>query len=372
MKKILIVIGTRPEAIKMAPLLKQLSTCPEFSVIVCSTGQHREMLDQVLELFGIRPTVDLKVMQRDQSLSQLTARVLTSIGRVIKQERPDCVLVHGDTTTTMAASLAAFYAKIPLGHVEAGLRSHDMHAPWPEEFNRKLSDTLADRLYAPTERARDNLLREGTDSFRILVTGNTVVDALLDMVHGPLRDQKIVADLARRFPFVGSDKKTILVTCHRRENYGEGFHAIAKALLTLAARSDVMLVFPIHRNPHVRSAFRALKGRENVRLTEPLDYLEFVYLLSLSHIVLTDSGGIQEEAPSLGKPVLVLRSVTERPEAVSAGTVKLVGTDTDKIVAEASALLDNEASYRDMCRKHNPYGDGHASKRIVASLYEQW
>lgn len=356
----------------MAPLLRRLSNRPEISVVVCSTGQHREMLDQVLKLFAIRPDVDLKVMQLDQTLAQLTALVLTSVERVITEENPDRVLVHGDTTTAMAASMAAFYANVPVGHVEAGLRSHDLRAPWPEEFNRKVSDTLADRLYAPTETARENLLREGMAPAKILVTGNTVIDALMDVVNGPLRETKVRAELAARFPFLRPERKTILVTCHRRESYGEGFSAISKALVALARRPDVSLIFPIHRNPNVRSAFRTLEGHGNIHLTEPVSYLEFVHLLSNCHIVLTDSGGIQEEAPSLGKPVLVLRSVTERPEAVIAGTVRLVGTDTERIIEQSFELLDDESRYRSMCREHNPYGDGHAAARIVKSLCEEW
>jgi UDP-N-acetylglucosamine 2-epimerase (non-hydrolysing) len=370
--KILIVVGTRPEAIKMAPLLKRLSDRPEFSVVLCSTGQHRELLDQVFELFAIRPNIDLKLMEWNQTLAQLTARVLTNMEDVIARERPDRVLVHGDTTTTMAASLAAFYARIPLGHVEAGLRSHDMHAPWPEEFNRKLSDIVADRHYAPTETARENLLHEGTPASNILVTGNTVIDALLDVVNGPLQNTSILAGLAARFPFFQPGRKTILVTCHRRESYGEGFRAVAEALKALARRSDVTLVFPVHRNPNVRCAFKAIEQDKNVHLIEPLSYLEFVYCLSMCYLVLTDSGGIQEEAPSLGKPVLVMRSVTERSEAVLAGTVSLVGTDKASILEKTCKLLDDQKAYRAMSRQHNPYGDGHACERIIGSLSAEW
>jgi len=368
MKRILTVVGTRPEAIKMAPLIKRLQADPEFSVVVCSTGQHREMINQVFRLFSIVPDIDLTLMQPDQQLSDLTARILTGIEGVIVSERPDRVLVHGDTTTTMAATLSAFYRKVPVGHVEAGLRTGNIYAPWPEEVNRRVTDAIADRLYAPTQTARENLLREGAVDSTIHVTGNTIIDALLDVICGPLEQPPIQRDLIGRFPFLQSERKTILVTCHRRESYGEGFRDVRAALVALAKRRDVQIVFPVHRNPNVLSMFQTLSTHPNVQLIDPLDYLDFVFMLSKCHLVLTDSGGIQEEAPSLGKPVLVMRAVTERPEAVLAGTVKLVGTDTKKIVGAASELLDNESVYQAMCTKLNPYGDGHACERIVASL----
>jgi UDP-N-acetylglucosamine 2-epimerase (non-hydrolysing) len=371
MRKILIVVGTRPEAIKMAPLVQRLQATREFSVIICSTGQHRELIDQVFRLFAIVPDIDLGVMQPSQGLADLTARVLTGMDRVIRDHAPHRLLVHGDTTTTLAATLAGYYRKIPVGHVEAGLRTHDIYAPWPEEINRQLTDAIADRLYAPTNHARDALLREGVSVKRILVTGNTVIDALYDILNGSLSEKDTRNEMAKRFSFVESGKKLILVTCHRRESFGEGFQSVSAALERLAARPDVQIVFPVHFNPNVRSAFEKLRRHPNMALIEPLDYLEFVFMLSESHIVLTDSGGIQEEAPSLGKPVLVLRKVTERPEAVAAGTVKLVGTDIGPIVDTATELLDNPNAYSTMSAIHNPYGDGRACERIITSLREE-
>ena len=372
MKKILTVVGTRPEAIKMAPLIKRLQATPGVSVIVCSTGQHREMIKQVFDLFAITPDIDLDVMQPDQKLSELTARVLVGTEKIIVENRPDRVLVHGDTTTTMAATLAAYYQRIPVGHVEAGLRTRNIYAPWPEEVNRRVTDAIADRLYAPTPSSRDNLLAEGVPPRNIVVTGNTVIDALLDIVNGPLAQNAVRQDLERRLPIFSNGKKTILVTCHRRESYGEGFRDACAALLELASRPDVQIVFPIHRNPNVRTAFALLESNPNVMLIEPLDYLDFVYAQSRSHFILTDSGGVQEEAPSLGKPVLVMREVTERPEAVLAGTVKLVGTDTRLIVSAAATLLDDASAYAAMSAIHNPYGDGKACERIIASLVEDF
>jgi len=368
MHKILTVVGTRPEAIKMAPLIRRLKSAPGLAVTVCSTGQHREMIKQVFDLFSVAPDIDLDVMQPNQKLSELTSRVLTGMEKVIAEHRPDRVLVHGDTTTTMAATLAAYYQRIPVGHVEAGLRTKNIYAPWPEEINRRVTDAVADRLYAPTESARDNLLAENVPRENIIVTGNTVIDALFDIVDGPLANGAMQQKLASRYPFFATAKKTILVTCHRRESYGDGFRDVCAALVELARRPDVQIVFPIHRNPNVRSAFSLLDSQPNVKLIEPLDYLDFVYAQSKSHFILTDSGGVQEEAPSLGKPVLVMRAVTERPEAVAAGTVKLVGTDTNLIVKTASALLDNPAAYAAMSAVHNPYGDGKACERIIASL----
>jgi UDP-N-acetylglucosamine 2-epimerase (non-hydrolysing) len=368
MQKILTVVGTRPEAIKMAPLIRRLKTAPGFEVFVSSSGQHREMIKQVFDLFAIAPDFDLEVMRPDQKLGELTGRVLSGMESLIAAQRPDRVLVHGDTTTTMATTLAAYYQKIPVGHVEAGLRTKNIYAPWPEEINRRLTDAIADRLYAPTETARDNLIAEGAERHNIVVTGNTVIDALFDIVQGPLAKTQIQRELAARFPFLANDRKTILVTCHRRESYGEGFRDVCAALVALAKRTDVQIVFPIHHNPNVRAAFALLDTQANVKLIEPLDYLEFVYAQSKSHFILTDSGGVQEEAPSLGKPVLVMREVTERPEAVAAGTVKLVGTDTGRIIAAATSLLDDPAAYAAMSAVHNPYGDGRACERIIASL----
>jgi UDP-N-acetylglucosamine 2-epimerase (non-hydrolysing) len=367
-KRILAVVGTRPEAIKMAPLIRRLQDAPGLDVSICSTGQHKEMIRQVFDLFALKPDFDLEVMQHDQRLSGLTALVVRGMDDVIATCKPDRVLVHGDTTTTMAATLAAFYQQVPVGHVEAGLRTHNIYAPWPEEVNRKVTDSIADRLYAPTETARGNLLAENVPDANILVTGNTVIDALLDTVNGPLKAPDTAKTLAARFPFLETGRKVILVTCHRRESYGDGFRDVCAALSDLAGRGDTTIVFPIHRNPNVRTVFSALGELPNVHLIEPLDYLDFVYVMSRCHFVLTDSGGIQEEAPSLGKPVLVMRAVTERPEAVAAGTVKLVGTSTHTIVREATVLLDDAGAYRAMSAVHNPYGDGKASERIIASL----
>ena len=371
MRNILVVVGTRPEAIKMAPLVRRLQALPQFTVKVCSTGQHREMIHQVFNLFSISPNIDLDVMQPGQTLSGITERVLAGMDGVMHDHRPDRVLVHGDTTTTFATTLAAYYRKIPVGHVEAGLRTGDIYSPWPEEVNRKLTDAMADRLYAPTAKARENLLHEGANPDHILVTGNTVIDALLDVVNGPLRDPETLASLHKRFEFLDRSKKLILVTCHRRESFGEGFQNVNAALAKLAGRDDVQIVFPVHLNPNVRAVFRRLDQHPRVSLIEPLDYLEFVFMLSICHCVLTDSGGIQEEAPSLGKPVLVLRKLTERPEAVAAGTVKLVGTDTDLIIASATELLDNQSVHISMSTIHNPYGDGKACERIIASLSQE-
>ncbi len=363
---ILVVVGTRPEAIKMAPLIRRLQRADEFKVLVCSTGQHREMIRQVFDLFSISPDIDLDIMRADQKLNELASRVLLGMESVLAAHCPDRVLVHGDTTTTAAATLAAYHHKIPVGHVEAGLRTGDIYSPWPEEMNRRVTDAIADRLYAPTNAARDNLIAEGVPGANIVVTGNTVIDALLDMQKGPLSES--ASELEARFPFLSNGKRTILVTCHRRESYGAGFQGVCAALQNLAGRRDVQIVFPIHRNPNVRSAFRGLGEESNILLVDPLDYLDFVYALSKSFLVLTDSGGIQEEAPSLGKPVLVMRNVTERPEAVNAGTARLVGTDTGLIVAAASELLDDPDRYEAMSTIHNPYGDGKACERIIASL----
>ena len=353
----------------MAPLISRLRGVNTFSVKVCSTGQHREMIHQVFSLFSIVPDIDLDVMQPGQSLSDLTTRVLGGMNAIMRDDRPDRVLVHGDTTTTFATTLAAYYHKIPVGHIEAGLRTGDIYAPWPEEINRKLADAICDRLYAPTAQARDNLLREGVRSDRILVTGNTVIDALYDVLGGPL--QEALPRLMQRFSFLDESKKVLLVTCHRRESFGDGFRNVSTALAELADRPDVQIVFPVHLNPNVRAAFQKLDRHPHVKLIEPLDYLEFVFMLSKCHCILTDSGGIQEEAPSLGKPVFVMRKVTERPEAVAAGTVKLVGTDTGRIIGAVSEVLDKPSAYAAMSAIHNPYGDGKACDRIIASLGEE-
>jgi len=352
----------------MAPLIRRLHAMPDIDVVICSTGQHREMIKQVFDLFAITPDLDLEVMQPDQKLSDLTARVLSGMEALIAAQRPDRVLVHGDTTTTMATTLAAYYQKVPVGHVEAGLRTRNIYAPWPEEVNRRVTDAIADRLYAPTDSSRNNLLAEGAPSHNIFVTGNTVIDALFDIVNGPLAKPAVQRELGARLPYFASDRKTILVTCHRRESYGDGFRDVCAALTHLADRPDVRILFPIHRNPNVRAAFSQLDSHANVVLIEPLNYLDFVYAQSKCHLILTDSGGVQEEAPSLGKPVLVMREVTERPEAVAAGTVKLVGTDADLIVRSATELLDSPSTYAAMSAIHNPYGDGKACERIIASL----
>lgn len=369
MRKILVVIGTRPEAIKMAPLVHELLAQPQFKTLVCLTAQHREMLDQVLDIFGITADIDLNLMKQGQQLAELTAGVLTGIDDVLRMHHPDCVLVHGDTTTAMAAGLAAFYRHIPVGHVEAGLRTYDLNHPWPEEMNRRVIDVVTEYYFAPTDVSRDNLLKEHVPAERIYVTGNTVIDALLMTDRRIKSDQQLSARLANAFPFLDPARRLILVTGHRRENHGNGLESICVALKQLSEREDVQVVYPVHLNPNVRQVVMgALAEKQNVHLIEPLDYLHFVYLMSQAHIILTDSGGIQEEAPSLGKPVLVMRNVTERPEAVAAGTVQLVGTDTEKIIFECTRLLDDATYYQQFSQCANPYGDGAASKRIVATL----
>jgi len=371
LKKVLFVFGTRPEAIKMAPVIKELQLHPaRFNVLVCVTAQHRQMLDQVLELFHIQPDYDLDIMKPGQDLFDVTCNVLQGLKLVLENVRPDIVLVHGDTTTTMAAALAAYYCRIPVGHVEAGLRTHNKFAPFPEEINRTVAGALSDIHFAPTEAARENLLREGVTGESITVTGNTVIDALLAVVGKLRTDVALNNEMARKFNFLDADKRLVLVTGHRRENFGEGFENICQALKELVeAHDDIEIIFPVHLNPHVQEPVkRILTDCPSLNLIEPLDYLPFVYLMDRSYLIITDSGGVQEEAPSLGKPVLVMRETTERPEAVTAGTVKLVGTDREKIVAEAGQLLDDEAAYRRMSLAHNPYGDGKASKRIYTLL----
>lgn len=369
MNKILIVFGTRPEAIKMAPVVAALKASPQWDVKVCVTAQHREMLDQVLGLFNIVPDFDFDLMRPGQDLTDITSNVLIGLRGVFRQWKPDMVFVHGDTTTAMAASLAAFYAKIPVAHVEAGLRTNDISSPWPEEMNRRMVGRVASLHFAPTEIARANLLAEGSLDKMIFVTGNTVIDALLNVVKRINTDAVLKQQLHNRFSFVRENKRLILVTGHRRENFGQGFEGICKALRIIAERDDVEILYPVHLNPNVQEPVHRILGNcENIHLIEPQDYLPFVYLMSRAFIILTDSGGIQEEAPSLGKPVLVMRDTTERPEAVSAGTVKLVGTDPECIVATVCQLLTQPESYDAMAFAHNPYGDGKASYRIAEAL----
>lgn len=365
-KKILIIFGTRPEAIKMAPVVKAFQNDDRFETKVCVTAQHRDMLDQVLDLFAIKPDYDLDIMKQNQGLTGITCSILTDLDPVLEDFSPDRILVHGDTSTTFAASLAAYYKKIAVGHVEAGLRTHNIYSPWPEEANRKLTSAITDLNFAPTSTARDNLLQENVLDKNIIVTGNTVIDALCHVQESIESNKPLREELASRFPFIKPEKKIVLVTGHRRESFGEGFENICQAISELASREDVQIIYPVHLNPHVREPVnRLLKNTNHVHLIEPQDYLPFVYLMSIAHVILTDSGGVQEEAPSLGKPVLVMRDTTERPEAVTAGTVKLVGADTAKIIENVSLLLDNQDEYRKMSFAHNPYGDGKASQRIV-------
>jgi len=370
-KQILIVFGTRPEAIKMAPVVKALSGAEGVQCRVCVTAQHRQMLDQVLNLFSIVPDYDLDIMNARQDLTDITTTVLSRLHVLLQSEKPDLVLVHGDTTTTLAASLVSYYHQIPVGHVEAGLRTGNMYAPWPEEINRRIAGVIAQHHFAPTERARQNLLDEGVDPVSITVTGNTVIDALLAVVNRLKTDADIRGHVQEQFPFLDPQRRLILVTGHRRESFGSGFSRICEALAILSERQDVQIVYPVHMNPKVREPVESrLTGIERIHLIEPQDYLPFVYLMDRAHLIITDSGGIQEEAPSLGKPVLVMREFTERPEAVEAGTVLLVGTDTDKIVSNVHTLLDDRETYGMMSRAHNPYGDGHAADRIVKELVD--
>ena len=370
MIKVMSVFGTRPEAIKMAPVVKALDDDPAIDAQVCVTAQHREMLDQVLEFFSIAPAHDLDIMQPGLRLDQITAAILTRVSEVLERERPDLVLVHGDTNTTLSTSIAAFYQRIPIGHVEAGLRTGNLQAPWPEEANRKLTGALTELNFAPTETARGNLLREGVDPDTISVTGNTVIDALFlarDLIWS---DKPRVAAYDEAFKFLDPDRKLILVTGHRRESFGDGFQRICQALAAIAERADAEILYPVHLNPNVLEPVNRLLGAlPNVHLAAPQDYPTFVYLMERSHIILTDSGGIQEEGPSLGKPVLVMRETTERPEAVEAGTVRLVGTDVAQIVAETARLLDDATTYETMSLAHNPYGDGKASGRILDHIH---
>ncbi|GJL65032.1 MAG: UDP-N-acetyl glucosamine 2-epimerase [Nitrospirales bacterium] len=369
-KKVLTVFGTRPEAIKMAPLVHALTADRGFESKVCVTAQHREMLDQVLKLFEIEPEYDLNIMKAGQSLGDVTSGILLNLDSVLENFKPDIVLVHGDTATTFAAALASYYRQIPVGHVEAGLRTGNIYSPWPEEANRKLTSAICKYHLAPTSASRENLLREGVVSSDITVTGNTVIDALLWVKEKLDSDSDLAKDMQARFPFLDSTKKLILVTGHRRESFGDGFKNICQAISEIVeTHDDVQLVYPVHLNPNVQDPVNAyLKGAPNVHLIDPLDYLPFVYLMTRSYLILTDSGGIQEEAPSLGKPVLVMRDTTERPEAVDAGTVSLVGTDVSKITEKVSELLNEETKYKEMSRAHNPYGDGFACGRILDAL----
>ena len=378
----MLVFGTRPEAIKMAPLVKEFQKHPDkFQTIVCVTGQHRQMLDQVLEIFEIKPDYDLNIMKQGQDLYDVTARVLTGMRDVLKETQPDVVLVHGDTTTSTAAALAAFYQHIPVGHVEAGLRTHNIYSPWPEEMNRQITGRIAEYDFAPTPLSRENLLGEGVNEDKITVTGNTVIDALYMVVDKFKNNKELDKELEAVLKDTGYDvnrladgKKLVLITGHRRENFGDGFISMCKAIKKLTEKyPDVDFVYPMHLNPNVRKPIHEvfgenLEGLGNMFFIEPLEYLSFVYLMEKSNIVLTDSGGIQEEAPGLGKPVLVMRDTTERPEALEAGTVKLVGTDYDKIVNEVSALLDNPSHYEEMSKAVNPYGDGKACERITRAI----
>lgn len=369
MNKILVIFGTRPEAIKMAPVVKALQRVNGIHAEVCVTAQHRQMLDQVLELFEITPDCDLDIMKSGQGLTDVTTNVLQGLREVFRRANPDWVLVHGDTTTTFAASLAAYYQHIPVGHVEAGLRTGDIYSPWPEEINRRLTAAITDYHFAPTKKAHQNLIAENIADDHIVVTGNTVIDALLEVTKKIANTPELKAQLALQLPFIDDDKRLILVTGHRRENFGEGFEQICQALKHISKHEDVQIVYPVHLNPNVQEpVFRLLNSTDNIHLIEPLDYLPFVYLMQQSYLVLTDSGGVQEEAPSLGKPVLVMRNTTERPEAVDAGTVKLVGTDTNTIVTEIERLLNDHNAYQQMSFAHNPYGDGKASERIVDAL----
>lgn len=382
MKRVMLVFGTRPEAIKMAPLVQEFRKHPDqYETLVCVTGQHREMLDQVLNIFGIVPNYDLNIMKPGQDLYDVTARILSGMRDILTRTQPDVLLVHGDTTTSMAVALAAFYQQIPVGHVEAGLRTHNIYSPWPEEMNRQITGRIATYHFSPTLLSRENLLREGIDKSRILVTGNTVIDALYAVVNKMKDDVPLQLSLEKELKAAGYDtgrlvteegRRLVLITGHRRENFGDGFLHICRAIKMLSEKyPDVDFVYPMHLNPNVRKPIKEIFGencQSNLFFIEPLEYLSFVYLMEKSHIVLTDSGGIQEEAPGLGKPVLVMRDTTERPEALEAGTVKLVGTDYDKIVSEVSSLLDDAQYYEKMSQAVNPYGDGKACERIVNSF----
>ncbi|EPM0505688.1 non-hydrolyzing UDP-N-acetylglucosamine 2-epimerase [Klebsiella aerogenes] len=368
--KILSIFGTRPEAIKMAPVVENLKGDNRFESKVCVTAQHREMLDQVLQLFNITPDYDLNIMKSGQDLTDITSSILLGLRSVLQEFKPDYVLVHGDTATTLSATLASYYQQIKVGHVEAGLRTNDIYSPWPEEGNRKITGALANLHFAPTSTSADNLRRENVPQERIIITGNTVIDALLMVKDKLAQDPVLAGELKAKFDFIDDDRKIVLITGHRRESFGGGFERICNAVLKLAKTfPDVDFVYPVHLNPNVRGVVNSvLRGQDNIYLIEPLDYLPFVFLMNASSIILTDSGGIQEEAPSLGKPVLVMRDTTERPEAVDAGTVKLVGTDEKCIFDAVAELLTNKSEYEAMSFAHNPYGDGKASSRIADAI----
>lgn len=372
--KILLVFGTRPEAIKMLPLYHELSKSQCFHVSICVTGQHRDMLDQVLKLFNVSPDFDLNIMQAKQDLTDISIRILDGLRILFQDTKPDLVLVHGDTATTFATSLACYYHKIKVGHVEAGLRTNDLYSPWPEEANRRLTSVLSHFNFAPTENSKENLLKESFLSEDIYVTGNTVIDALYFVVDKIRNDTDVSKELTEQFNFLDFSKKVILITGHRRENFGQGFENICAAINELAnTHTDIQFVYPMHLNPNVRAPIeKYLSEKTNIFLIEPLDYLPFVYLMDMSYLILTDSGGIQEEAPSLGKPVLVMRNTTERPEAVDAGTVKLVGTDKSLIISSVNQLINDSNLYSQMSELHNPYGDGKASTRIAQIIEERY
>lgn len=367
--KILSVFGTRPEAIKMAILVKKLQNEPSIESRLCVTAQHRQMLDQILNLYNLAPEYDLDIMRPGQDLTDISCNVLQGLRDVLADFRPDRVLVHGDTTTTLIASLAAYYARIPVSHVEAGLRTGNIYSPWPEEINRKLTGSIADRHYSPTVFAKENLIREGIPEEKILVTGNTVIDSLFWIGRKLDENELYQKTLDELFGFIEKDKKLLLVTGHRRESFGQGFENICVALIELAERNDVQIVYPVHFNPNVQKTVnRLLAKRDNIHLIAPLDYLPFVYLMRSAYLIITDSGGIQEEAPSLGIPVLVMRDTTERPEALEAGTVKLVGSHTQTIVKETVKLLEDQNCYEEMSFAHNPYGDGTSCNQIIADI----
>lgn len=367
--KILCVFGTRPEAIKMAPVIQALAQRSYIELKVCVTGQHKEMLYQVLNIFNIKPEFDLELMSKNQSLNGLMSRIIAAVDPILESESPDWVLVHGDTTTSTAVALAAFHRKIRIAHVEAGLRTHDLTQPWPEEMNRRVTDSISEMLFPPTQRAKKNLLGEGLGDRAISVTGNTVIDALLYTSNKLNEDKELSQNIKQSLPSISSDRRVLLVTGHRRENFGRGFEEVCRALVDLSQRKDIHIIYPVHLNPNVKGIVGdMLANRDNIDLIDPLDYIPFVWLMQNSYVVLTDSGGVQEEAPSLGKPVLVMRDVTERPEAVEAGTVKLVGTVSQNIVQSVNNLYDDAELYKRFALAINPYGDGQASERIVAAL----
>jgi UDP-N-acetylglucosamine 2-epimerase (non-hydrolysing) len=369
--KVLSIFGTRPEAIKMAPIIKALKTHFGDDAKVCVTGQHRLMLDQILNLFSISPDYDLNIMRKNQSLNDITTSILKKLRSVFKSYSPDIIFVHGDTTTTLAASLAAFYEKIEVWHVEAGLRSENIYSPWPEELNRRITSLIATHHFAPTVLAAENLQQSGISSSKITITGNTVVDALNEINNHLINNTSLLTQLEQQFQFLNFEKKIVLVTGHRRENFGEGFRNICEALALIAQQDGVHIVYPVHLNPNVRKPVYHLLGKlNNISLIEPLDYLSFVYLMKRCYLILTDSGGIQEEAPSLQKPVLVMRNITERPEGINTGIAKLVGADKNTIVQETLKVLENPGQYKQMTQSKNPYGDGKAAQRIVAKLLE--